>query len=218
MNAMVRRLTSISLGALGVSVLLLPLTSPKLVAPVPRPADTAAQTNHSSFDGTAFAATARALEPYLVRRPEGTLFLDAPPAVTNKLNAGYVKQLELGLGFLNSKILAGEMRTTPNGAVFEPRSDRFVLQSGWTGFGWTWWHEWWCLSHEDVQAMMNPGWWAMSGAAIGVIAALSSAVGASIGATVGLFGGWMYVADQGRGSCLNAYPAPPPLGLWVTSQ
>jgi hypothetical protein len=171
----------------------------------------------AGVEGQAVTAAARALAPYLVRRPDGTLSLDAPAAVVDRLPSKYVGELSAGLRTLNAKVMAGELQTTAAGAVFDPRTDSLTLQGGWSGYGQNWWHSYICLSHYDVGRMTNFGWWAMSAAGIAAIGAFSSVFGAAIGIVVSLFGGWMYLADKGNGSCLNMGHWPPP-NMWVTSQ
>jgi hypothetical protein len=171
----------------------------------------------ASANGTSLLTTARTLEPYLVRQANGTLSLTAPASVVNRLPAPDVQALASGLNALNASIAAGELRTTPAGAVFNPTTDRLMLQGNWSGFGQDWWHAYLCLSHNDVIRMTNFGWWSMSAAGIAALSAFSSVLAAAIGTVVALYGGWMYLADHGSGSCLNFGHWPPP-NMWVTSQ
>ena len=165
----------------------------------------------------AITAAARTLAPYLVRNLDGTLRLEAPPGVVNSLSANYVQELTAGLGVLNAKVASGELQTTGAGSVFDPKADRLFLQGGWTGYGRDWWHDWYCLSHDDVYRLTNFGYWSLTTAGLIVLARLAADLSVVLGVVIYLYSGWLYVADKGNGSCLNfghwAWP-----NVWVTSQ
>jgi hypothetical protein len=211
-------------GALAVFVFLVPLSADAAVGPVaPSPAGTAmspaqvAAMQAADAEGAAVTAAARALGPYLVRHPDGTLSLNAPPAVVHVLPAKYVEELTVGLVALNAKVLAGQLQTTAAGAVFDPKADALIFQGGWTGHGSDWWHDWYCLNHNDVQRMTNFGWWTLGAGALAVLALFAATLSLVISAVVFIYGGWMYLADHGNGSCMNFGHFPPP-NIWVTSQ
>jgi hypothetical protein len=206
-------------GALALCIALTPMTGQ---APAPRvvPAHVSALPGLSLYSSARVASlttTARTLETYLVRNPNGTLSLNAPASVINGLPAMDVQALGTGLNALNLKISTGQLLTSSAGAVFNPKTAGFAFQGGWTGYGQNWWEAYLCLSHYDIQRMTNFGWWAMTGAGIAAISAFSSVIGAAIGIVVGLYAGWMYLADNGNGSCLNFGHWPPP-NIWVSSQ
>ena len=206
-------------GAIGLFLAVLPTTFP---APAARVTPAAAPSHmtisqYSSAQEASLIGTARTLEPYLVRHSDGSLSLNAPATVVSRLPSADVRALGSGLDALNLSIAAGELQTGSAGAVFDPKADRLMLQGGWTGYGQDWWHFYVCLSSYNIQRMTNFGWWAMTGAGIAAISAFSNVYGAAIAVVVGLFGGCMYVADHGNGSCLNFGHWPPP-NIWVTSQ
>lgn len=206
-------------GALALVLALMPTASQ---APAARVAPGLAQSQpatslYSSAQAVSLTTTARTLEPYLVRQANGTLTLNAPANVINGLPGADVQALGLGLNALNSRIAAGQLQTSSAGAVFDPKTVSFTFQGGWSGFGRDWWHDYLCLSHYDVGRMTNFGYWAMTGAGIAAIAAFSNVIGAAIAIVVGLYSGWMYLADHGNGSCLNFGHWGPP-NIWVTSQ
>ncbi len=173
----------------------------------------------ANVDGAAITAAARTLAPYLVRNLDGTLRLEAPPAVLNRLPSNSVQQLTAGLGVLNVKLAAGELQTTAAGAVFDPKADRLLLQGGWTGHGYTWWGQYWCISHGDLRALNNwattGGNWLLTSAILGLIAAIPGTSGL-VAVFMATYGWWMISVDYGNGSCLNGSWAGGP--LWVTSQ
>jgi hypothetical protein len=171
---------------------------------------------YSNARAASLTATARMLETYLVRNANGTLSLNAPAGVINGLPAADVQTLGTGLNALNLKITAGQLLTGSGGTVFDSKTAGFAFQGGWTGYGRTWWGYYFCLSHYDIYRMTNFGWWSLTGAGIAAISAFSGIAGAAVGIVVGLYGGWMYLADHGNGSCLNASWAGGP--GWVTSQ
>ena len=223
MRRHLRRLASITFGALAFCVVVMPLTAQAAVAPTASsngspgvsPAQKAAW-QRATAEGLAVTATAHALAPYLVRQPDGTLTLDAPAAVVDRLPSKYVGELSVGLRALNADVTAGKLQTTAAGAVFDPKTVGFTFQGGWSGHGQDWWHIYWCLSHSDIVALNAGWWWDISAFGNGVIAALSGPVGAGLG-VVFLFKGWMTADDHGNGSCMNFGHWPPP-NIWVTSQ
>src|SRR5260370_39366188 len=80
MNRHLRRLASITIGVLTFCVLVVPLTAQAAVAPAasgngrsPVSPAQKAEWQRATAEGLAITATARALEPYLVRAPDGTL-------------------------------------------------------------------------------------------------------------------------------------------------
>jgi hypothetical protein len=168
------RLASVTAGALAAFALAVPMTAQAAVSPAPSgggstgvSASQKAAWQAATADGLALTATVQALAPYVVRAPDGTLSLDAPAAIVNRLPSTYVGRLTLGLGVLNAKVTAGELRTTAAGGVFDPKSDTLMLQGGWSGHGIAWWGQYWCLNHSDVDAMYNGWWWDLTGAGIG---------------------------------------------------
>lgn len=169
----------------------------------------------SSVEGARFLAAARFLEVYLVRNPDGTLSLDAPPTALAKVSDRYVQVLNAGLTVLNGKIRAGELQTTSSGAVFAPATDRLVVQDGWTGHGTAWWGNYYCFSHWDLVNLGNYPNWAYTGLALTVIAAIPGTNGL-VAVFIALYLAWLVSADNGNGSCLNiAWGSFP---TWVTSQ
>jgi hypothetical protein len=219
-----KRLATGAGGALTLVFLLLPLSvqaaagpvESSNVGPAPSPAQAAAW-QAADKEGAAITAVAAVLGPYLVRHSDGTLSLNAPPAVIQQLPAKYVGALNAGLLAVNARVVAGQLQTTPAGAVFDPRSDGLTFQGGWTGSGSDWWHSWYCLNHNDVVRMENVGWWTLGTGALIVLGLLSTVLGAAVGIVVYTYGGWMMVDDKGNGSCLNFGHFPPP-NIWVTSQ
>ena len=214
-------------GALALSLVVVPMTGPAEAAPsasVSAPSQGRPGLASAEFAGrqNAFApglsliTTARAVEPYLVREANGTLNLKVPVNLVNRLPASDVQTLQAGLTVLNGKISTGQLRTTEAGSVFDPTADSLKLQGGWTGYGRSWWGYYFCLNHNDINRMTNFGWWAISGAGIAAISLFSATAAVAITIFIGLYGGWMYLADRGNGSCLNGSWAGG--ALWVTSQ
>jgi hypothetical protein len=218
MSRHLKRLALITIWSLALVVLVVPLTAQAAAAPTASNGGSSGMTpsqKAATAEGLAFTATVQALTPYVVRESDGTLSLAAPAAVINRLPSKYVGELTLGLGVLNAKVAAGDLRTTAAGSVFDPRSDSLMLQGGWSGHGWAWWGEYWCLSHNDIVYMNNGWWWDIGAGGIAVIAALTGWVGAALG-IVYIYKGWMTAFDYGNGSCLNYSRISGP--MWVTPQ
>ena len=130
------------------TLLLLIVLSPAAYASAPSQAlgagtsEQRAAWQKASAEGAGLIATARTLDVYLVRHPDGTLSLNAPTAVVNKLPARFVGALTAGLKLLNARVVASELQTTSAGAVFRLNDDPLTFQGGWTGHGWAWWGQW----------------------------------------------------------------------------
>jgi hypothetical protein len=226
MSRHLKRLASITVWSLALVVLVVPLTAQAAAAPTASndgtpgvtPSQKAARAS-ATAEGLAFLATAQALAPYVVRESDGTLSLDAPGAAVNGLQPKYVSELRAGLRVLNAKVAAGELQTTEGGAVFDPKADSLNVQGGWTGHGYSWWGQYWCLSHTDLWRLHNyltsgSTLW-LTGSILGLIAAIPGTYGL-VAVFIGLYFYWMLSVDYGNGSCLNASWAGGP--LWVTSQ
>jgi hypothetical protein len=225
MGFYLKRLLCITSGVVVAGVALVAMSQPGNVASVRAPAQgrAASLVGHptaalmSVSDEKSMLATAATLGPYVVRLPDGALTVTAPAGVVDRLPASDVQALETGLQAVNARIAAGQLQATTAGAVFDPKSTGFMLQGGWSGFGQDWWHSYWCLSHSDIYRMTNWGWWTISGAGLTALTYFAAVIGLAAAVVVYLYAGWMYLADNGNGSCLNAGHWPPP-NLWVTSQ
>lgn len=223
MGLYVTRLLSVASGALAVLVALVVMSPPGQVgarhvgpAHSTQPTALSVLPQNAIYDPKSVMATASALGPYLVRHPDGTLGLNPPAEVVNRLPASDVQTLTSGLNALNRRIAAGQLQTTAGGAVFDPKAVGLMFQGGWSGIGQDWWHSYWCLNHNDLVAANNGWWWDLSAAGIGVIAYLAGPIGAAMG-IVYVFKAWMTAVDRGNGSCLNEGHWPPP-NIWVTGQ
>ena len=218
-----KRLTSAAGSALVLFVFLVPLTAQAAAPGTESPGKPrvtpkqAAAWQRANAEGAGITRTARTLERYLVRQPDGTLKLDAPAAVVSQLPEVYVARLTTALGATNAKVARGALQTTEAGAVFDPKTDGLTFQGGWSGYGQDWWHHYYCLSHEDLQFLLSGQFTFASLFGIAVISAMSGAFGLATAAVGGVFGWWMFTADTGNGSCLNAGHWPPP-NMWVTGQ
>ena len=166
-------------------------------------------------NGRSLIATARALEPFLVRQADGRLRLAAPHDLTRMLPPRQVAMLVAGLATLNSKVATGNLQTTEMAAVFDPADDPLLVRGGWTGHGVAWWGQYWCFSHEALASLATYPNGVIAGLTLVVIAAIPG-IGAAVDAFIAIYLGWLIYDDYGRGSCLNESWAVPP--GWVTSQ
>jgi hypothetical protein len=166
-------------------------------------------------DGRSLIATARALEPFVVRQTDGTFHLVAPREVTRSLPARQVATLLAGVEVLNARIASGSLQTTVGGGVFDPLDDRLLVRDGWTGHGYAWWGQYWCFSHEALASLAAYPNGILAASTIAVITAIPG-IGGVIDVFIALYLGWLVYDDYGNGSCLNESWALPP--GWVTSQ
>jgi hypothetical protein len=81
----------------------------------------------------------RLLQPYVLRAADGTLSLAPPAPVAARVGAGELGYAQSGLELLNSLVRAGELQTTSDLRVFDPRKTSLDVQGGWTGVVWYWW-------------------------------------------------------------------------------
>ena len=224
MNRFIGRLVSGIGGALVLSLVL--MTSPAAAAPAAsvaapsqvRSAASPAQVatwQRAAAQGLSLMTTARALERYLVRQPNGTLSLKAPAKVISRLPANEVQTLLGSLALVNKKIAAGELRTTTAGSVYDPKADQLTLQGGWTGYGSTWYSMYYCFSHAALMSLGNYPNYVYAAAVMTVIAVIPG-VNGLVAVFVALYWAWLAWADHGNGSCLNVSRLGGP--MWVTSQ
>ena len=72
----------------------------------------------------------RALDPYVVRAADGTLSLQAPARVVSHLNPRVVAHLHDHLATVNAAVRRGDLQTTVNRRVFNPRNRSLTIQAG----------------------------------------------------------------------------------------
>ena len=214
-----KRWTRVLLTLFGILVFVVPLTAGRLAADGKTsgggPARVAASGAEDPY--STIMSSAKTLGPYVQRMPDGTLRLEAPTSVLSGIPSEDLVRLRIAVATTNTEIRSGMLATAPSGVILEPGVDRLNLQGGWSGYGRDWTHMWWCLSHSDILKMENWGWWTMSGAALAALTYFAGAIGLAASVVVGVYGGWMALADKGNGSCLNIGFWPPP-NAWVTSQ
>lgn len=177
-------------------------------------ADAAVSTNaHGIRDASAFLHTVQVLSAYVHPNASGRLLiLSAPHAVTDRLPAQYVDSLIASLAVANSKIAAGELAISADGSIYEVANHDVLLQDGYTAVYHNWWGTSYCISHHDITAYYQTGYFV--GFALGFIAKISGWAGVLVSGLVG----WFVAVDHGRGSCANLPWVPGPPAIWMTSQ
>src|SRR5215472_9269266 len=120
-------LLATTLGAIFTTLLMGP--APAMAASNPAPGSAAACAAQMAKARTSFMGTVARLDPYVVRAADGTLSLQAPKSVTDRVDPNVLGHLRLNLVGIDSLIRAGKLATTASHQVYEPgRSAGLTIQ------------------------------------------------------------------------------------------
>jgi hypothetical protein len=167
----------------------------------PAPAPVANGTYQATAEAQHAQDIINLLDPYVVRVGDGTLALNAPSSVSNKVGAATMNRVRSGMALVNGEIRAGRLVATANHHLYDPKYSALSVQGGWTGVRWYWWGFRIFLSEYYTQKFMaalaiGAGLFALCAA---IPALANQVVCGVLAALVAIFAGIIWLVDNGNG-------------------
>src|ERR1700730_9963908 len=173
-NARVRNVIAIVVAVVGFAGTSPSTTSAVLAAAAP---SQHANAQAGVTDGARLQREIKLLDPYVVTNADGTLVLSPPAYVSRQVDRADMARFLGGLATIDLKIKTGELVSTTNHRLVNPKETAFNIQWNWTGRSYYWWgvqswfSEYWTLK---IEAAYN-----MGAAGAGLCAVVAAALGAA---------------------------------------